>query len=244
MHAGPCEQYVPIMETIEHIRNLPRLSSESIHIWGIHVPDMLDRLDALENVLTDGEREKASRFHRASDRQSSIASRGALRILLAGYTGLATDKIRFAYSGNGKPHLDGSNVAFNVSHSGDWVVLAIGCDRSVGVDIEKIKREMDVGPISSRYFSPDEHDYLNHAEDVHAAFFQLWVRKEAYIKACGSTLFAELKGLSVPTGDGAEKDGWFYHDLEAGSKYAAAVVTDQPLGRIPCYDFGGLKWQN
>jgi len=232
------------METIEHIRNLPQLSDDAIHIWGIHVPDMLDRLGALSAVLTDGEKEKALRFHRESDRQSSIASRGALRILLAGYAGWATDKIRFTYSGNGKPYIDGSNVTFNVSHSGDWVVWAIGFDRAVGVDIEKVKREMDVGPISSRYFSQEEQAFLNTAEDIHAAFFQLWVRKEAYIKACGSTLFAELKGLSVPIGDGAEKDGWFYHDLEAGSKYAAAVVTDKPLGRIPCYDFGGLKWQN
>jgi len=232
------------METIENIQDIPRINGEAIHTWGIHVPDMLGQLDALGEVLTNNERDKALRFHRPADRHSSIVSRGALRILLAGYAGCSTGEIRFTYSDNGKPHMEGSNIAFNVSHSGDWVVLAIGCDRAIGVDVEKIKREMDVGPISSRYFSPEEQAYLNSAADVHAAFFQLWVRKEAHIKACGSTLFAELARLSVPTGDGAEKDGWFYHDLEAGSKYAAAVVTDKPLGGMPCYDFGGLKWQS
>jgi len=75
-------------------------------------------------------------------------------------------------------------------------------------------------------------------------FFQLWARKEAYVKACGSTLFTELKRVSVPIEDGIEKDGWFFHYLEAGSKYAGAVVTDQPLATMPCYDFGGLKWEN
>lgn len=75
-------------------------------------------------------------------------------------------------------------------------------------------------------------------------FFQLWARKEAYVKACGSTLFTELGTFSVPLGERAKKDGWFFHRLEAGSKYAAAVVTDRELASVPCYDFGGWKWDS
>ncbi len=232
------------METIDHIRSLPALAPDAIHIWGVHVPGTLDQLDAFAAVLTDREREKAARFRRLADRQSSIAARGALRILLSGYTGLPARDIQFSYSDNGKPSIAGANAAFNVSHSGDWVVLAMGCERAIGVDIERIKPELEIDPIAGRYFSADEQDYLEASDDRHAAFFRVWVRKEAYVKACGSTLFTELKRVSVPVEDGAEKDGWFFHGLEAGSQYAAAVVTDKPLGRMPCYDFGGLKWQN
>lgn len=232
------------METIANIRELPELNADSIHIWGVHVPGVLGGLGTLETVLEKEEREKAARFHREADRQSSIAARGALRVLLSGYTGIPAGEIRFQYTENGKPHVADSDVAFNVSHSGDWVVLAFGRNRRIGVDIERIKPGMDVMPIASRYFTPEESAFIENAEDRQAGFFQLWARKEAYVKACGSTLFAELSSFSVPMDGNGEKNGWHFRRLEAGSKYAAAVVTDKELASVPCYDFGGLEWQN
>lgn len=278
------------MESIDHIGNLPELAADTIHIWGVHVPTVLDRMDALHEVLCEAEREKASRFRREQDRSASIAARGALRILLSGYTGIPAVDLQFTYSENGKPSLvspafnrhgvsqasrlpTGSEesrrdacdtkigrrdacgkimgrrdacdtVAFNVSHSGDWVVLAFGRDRNVGVDVERIKWDMDVQSIAARYYSPEEQLAVEQAKDSHLLFFRIWARKEAYVKACGSTLFNELKRMSVPLEDGAEMDGWYFQRLEAGSNYAAAVVTDKPVDKIPCYDFGGLKWES
>lgn len=238
------------METIADIRQLPELDADSIHIWGVHVPDMLDRLGALQALLSKKEQDKAARFHRKADRQSSISARGALRVLLSGYTGIPADKIEFQYSENGKPLLvPPLDMAFNLSHSGDWVVLAFGRNRNIGVDVEKIKWTADVLPIASRYFSEEEIALIKNATDKHTVFFQLWARKEAYVKACGSTLFSELGHFSVPIADEelpevGEKEGWIFQRLEAGSKYASAVVTDKKLAHVPCYDFGGLKWDS
>jgi 4'-phosphopantetheinyl transferase len=232
------------METIDNICNLPPLEADTIQIWGVHIPDVLDRISTLQAQLSVRESAKAARYYREIDRQSSIVARGALRILLAGYTGIPASEIEFGYCENGKPHLVDSEVTFNVSHSADWVVLAMGCSRAIGVDIERIKRSMDVNAIARRYYSPQELEWLKASDDQPTAFFQLWARKEAYVKACGSTLFSELKRVSVPMEDGAAKNGWFFHYLEAGSKYAAAVVTDKPLADMPCYDFGGLKWDS
>ncbi len=248
------------MEIIENIQQLPALGSDSIHIWGVHVPDLLDRLDFLHFVLSEKEQEKAARYRKDTDRQSSVAARGALRILLSGYTGIPAAEIAFHYSENGKPFLVSPDsgcfsaehgrqdacdtLSFNLSHSVDWVVLAFGRDRNIGVDVEKIKRDTDILPIATRFFAPDEVALIENAADQHTMFFQLWARKEAYVKAVGSTLFRELSGFSVPMGELAEKDGWFFHRLEAGSNYAAAVVTDKPGAYIPCYDFGGLKWDS
>ena len=155
------------METIENIRSLPPLETDSIHIWGMHVPDLLGRMRMLENLLSASEREKAARLHREGDRQSSVVARGALRLLLARYTGIPASDIEFGYCENGKPALvppassrlcaeqgrqDACDtVSFNVSHSGEWVVLAFGRDRAIGVDIEQIKKEMDVSAIAARY---------------------------------------------------------------------------------------------
>lgn len=238
---------------------LPGLGEDMIHIWSVHLPDMLDRLGALHGLLSAKEQEKAARFHRDADRQSSIAARGALRVLLSGYTGIPAAEIEFQYSENGKPFLvppassrltaeqqgrqDACDtVSFNVSHSGDWVLLAFGKNRQVGVDVEKIKWEMDVGSIASRYFAPEEIALIENAADLHTMFFQLWARKEAYVKACGSALFRELGSFSVPME--GERDGWFFQGLEVDPEYAAAVVADKEPGNVLRYDFGGLEWDS
>ena len=225
---------------------LPGLGEDRIHIWSVHLPDMLDRLGALRGLLSAPEREKAARFHRDADRQSSIAARGALRVLLSGYTGIPAAEIEFHYSENGKPHLLSRRsdvpVAFNVSHSGDWVLLAFGRNRQVGIDVEKIKREMDVQSIASRYFAPEEIALIENTADAQAMFFQLWARKEAYVKACGSALFRELGSFAVPME--GERGGWFFQGLEIDPKYAAAVVADKELGKVLRYGFGGLEWDS
>lgn len=257
------------METIEHIKNLPMLGSGAIHIWGANVPMFGNRLEELKAVLCPEEAAKAERFHRDADRASSIVARGALRILLSGYTGLTADELRFQYQETGKPYLlpdqqqgsrdacgTGQNrqgcppreIAFNISHSGGWVVLAIGRNRNIGVDVETIRRDMDVMAIASRYFTLEETALIEQADDQHVVFFNLWSRKEAYVKAIGSGLFRELSSFSVPIignelPEVSEKDGWIFQRLEAGSKYAAAVVTDKPINALPCFDFSALRWE-
>ena len=229
------------MEPVEHIKNLPRLGNDAVHIWGARVRDLDDRLENLKALLSAGETAKAERFLRAPDRASSIVARGALRLLLSGYTGVPAAELRFQYMETGKPYIEDSEIAFNVSHSGEWVVLAIGRNRNLGVDVEKVRREMDVTAIASRYFTPEEAALIESSEDAHALFFHHWSRKEAYIKAIGSSLFRELSTFAVPNDD-CEKDGWFFQRLEAGSTYAAAVVSDQPVMALPCYDFAKLSW--
>jgi len=237
------------MEIVGDIRNLPALDREAIHVWGVHVPEMHDRLDALQAFLSENEREKASRFKRRADRISSVTARGALRVLLSAYTGIPPAGISFEYSENGKPHVQDSDVSFNVSHSADWIVLAFGRNRNIGVDVEKIKQDINVEAIAERYFAAAEIDLIANATDKHTVFFQLWARKEAYVKARGEGLFKGLHHFEVPVENGvlpdnAKRDGWFFLHLESGPKYASAIVTDQPASSVPCYEFGGLKWES
>ncbi|HEY5652933.1 MAG TPA: 4'-phosphopantetheinyl transferase superfamily protein [Pontiella sp.] len=231
------------MERVEKISQLLPLSGDEVHVWGLHIPS-LGQLERLQALLNKSELHKAERFQRRKDQESSIAARGALRVLLGAYSGQEPQQIHFSYTENGKPYLEGSSLGFNVSHSEDWVVLAFGCDRNIGVDIEQIRRNKVILPIATRYFTHEEVAWIEQFEDMHAVFFQLWARKEAYVKACGSALFRELSSFSVPLKSVGEKDGWFFYDLKAGSKYAAAVVSDKPMADVPCYDFGGLKWDS
>lgn len=231
------------MESIAHIHDLPLLAKESVHIWGVHVPQISDQIDALYELLSTPEQKKAQRFHRKADRDLSIAARGALRVLLGGYTKRSPAALTFSLSENGKPHLANSHLAFNVSHSGEWAVIAMGRERSIGVDIEQIKPTKRISAVAKRFFTEEEQTALQEADDPAALFYPIWVRKEAYVKACGSTLFSELGRISVPLAEGAEQNGHFFYPLKAGSKYAAAVVSNRPIKALPCYNFSTLTWK-
>lgn len=248
------------METIEQIDRIPPLGASGIHIWSAELPECTTKLQPLQNLLCEEELRKAARFRRPADRDTSILARGALRTLLSVYTGAPAAEIEFEYSKTGKPHLvspassrpclegqglleAGGTVSFNVSHSGGRVVLAFGLGRQVGVDVEQIRRNLDIMSIAERYFTAEETEIIKSAEDAHQMFFHHWARKEAYVKAAGSGLFRELSSFSVPVEDGG-KDGWFFHRLEAGSAYASAVVSDRPIKSVRCFDFGELRFEN
>lgn len=113
----------------------------------------------------------------------------------AGRRGLAAGLLLYAVLGKncawetgayGKPALaDGRQ--FNLSHAGDYAVLATA-DDSIGVDVEII-RPVDCLRIAKRFFHPDELAYLQAQSEPEAAFFALWTLKESYGKALGRGFF-------------------------------------------------------
>lgn len=77
-------------------------------------------------------------------------------------------------------------------------------DKEVGIDIEKIK---GVKPdIVGRFFTIDEIEYIFLAnEDVDRRFYEIWTKKEAYIKWSGKGLSMPLVSFSVFNKDIADK---------------------------------------
>ncbi len=88
---------------------------------------------------------------------------------------------------DGKPCVEDCPYHFNLSHSGDYLLLAVG-DTPVGADIEKITK---IRPKTvEKYFSPSEQDQVK--KNGTKVFFELWCNKESYIKYTGEG----IKGLS------------------------------------------------
>ena len=83
--------------------------------------------------------------------------RSALRSLLAGYLAVPTTEIRFEYLTSGKPQLAAEQnpraLQFNVSHSANMALIAVGSECRLGVDIEKIRSEVDTASLAERFFS-------------------------------------------------------------------------------------------
>jgi 4'-phosphopantetheinyl transferase len=189
-----------------------------------------DELAILRETLTDDERERADRFVFARDRERYTVARAELRRLLANHLGAPP---RICYGAHGKPALVGGGLAFNVSHAHDLGVIAVACDREIGVDVER-EREVDIAGLATRYFSPREREELLALPDAErlAAFFRCWTRKEAYVKARGEGLAIPLDAFTVSIGrqtdvtlaaDDAAR--WSLRALDVDPGYAAAIAV-------------------
>ncbi|MEE8637985.1 MAG: 4'-phosphopantetheinyl transferase superfamily protein [Candidatus Margulisiibacteriota bacterium] len=194
----------------------------TVDIWQVNLDQDEQTLKELESLLSEEELARAHRLKIEDVKRRFVASRGMLRRILARYTGGKSEDLKFQYNSNGKPELIQSKVCFNLSHSGDVALYAVTLDRAVGVDIEKVKENINYKELAKRYFSEQEfNSIMSHPESQQKEkFYRCWTRKEAYLKAKGSSI-AQLLDKNVDTSN------WFVADLDSiGSSYIAAVAVE------------------
>jgi 4'-phosphopantetheinyl transferase len=207
----------------------PPLLPDEVHVWwaSLALGDAVHAA-AWRSLFAD-ERLRAARYRVEPVRRRFVAGRGLLRLLLGGYLNVEPALVRFDYGEFGKPRLDdrhGSDITFNLSHSGDVAVYAVARGLPVGVDIEAIDR-MDVAASSAiveRFFSAREQAAYRAlpGSQKPLAFLRAWTRKEACLKASGSGLVEQLAMVEVTlppaapavvSESGTERPGWWLHDL-------------------------------
>ena len=232
----------------------PPLLVDELHIWRAHVDAGPEALAYCATLLSCDETVRADRFVFAQDRNRYVATRGLLRHLLARYLDVLPVALRFAYAPQGKPYLDGpahaSTLQFNVAHSGDLALVGVSRVRCVGVDVERMRPEVDFRTLARTVFSPAELATLERPPDDAAriAFFTAWARKEAFVKARGDGISFSLARVTVTLLPGeppqlllpADADAavaaraWTLHALEVGPGYTAAAVSEGPA-QLRCF---------
>lgn len=153
------------------------------------------------SLLNNEEKTRASRFYFEKHRRRFTVARAMMRIILSQYLNTAPDRLEFTYGNHGKPEIINSQrLQFNLSHSGDLALLAIGKTYSLGVDIEYFSARPYDG-IADNLFSEQEIAQFKKTPPMlkPALFFHIWAQKEAFIKACGLGLSYPTKSFNVPT---------------------------------------------
>jgi 4'-phosphopantetheinyl transferase len=203
----------------------------------------LDRAPGDVGLLSDEERERASRFRFERDRSRFVAGRSTLRRLLAEYLDCAPGEVEILYGPYGKPHVAWPGLSFNVSHSGSCALFAFAPGFEVGIDVEIARggRQDDEG-VARRFFSPREVATLRAQPPGSRplAFLRCWTRKEAYIKARGEGLQLSLHDFDVEFAADAppallrtawsddEPADWNLQDLSSLSGGVAALAVRAP----------------
>ncbi|MCG7497289.1 4'-phosphopantetheinyl transferase superfamily protein [Vibrio sp. Of7-15] len=168
----------------------------------------LAQLESRRWWLSDDELVKVERYRKAEDRQKALFVRCCLRAVLSHYFPLPPNEWKFEYGDKGKPRLChtqrlSSGIEFNISHSGEHLVIAVMKKNhaddviELGVDIERSRSDIQIASILPHHFTLFEHSELQAlpSEQQRQRFFDLWVLKESYIKAKGLGLALSLKSF-------------------------------------------------
>ncbi|KPQ34111.1 MAG: 4'-phosphopantetheinyl transferase AcpT [Phormidesmis priestleyi Ana] len=216
-------------------------TGSALQLWQIPLTVSAATVARYSLCLSADEIARADRFRFAHDRRKFIVARGTLRYLLGGELGRSPQSIRFDYGDYGKPQVSITTVSpsaacgfhFNLSHSGELALCALGGSHRVGVDIEIIKTIQRLESMMSRCLCPEEIAQVAASEDPVRAFLQYWTCKEAYLKAIGKGLSQSMQSvkvqlrppllLQVPDRGLAS---WHLHPVSLPTGYVGAVVVE------------------
>ncbi len=219
------------------------LSRGQVHLWVARLDLGLARCPSLEDTLTEDERQRAGRFRFEGDRLGFLASRAALRDILARYLGVGPDGVEFRLGPYGQPslHLEPGARRLRFSHSRcrEVALVAVTEGRAVGVDVERVRYTAATREVAARFFSAREQETLESRSGSarEQLFFRYWTAKEAYLKATGEGLARGLEEvelsvepsgarlLRTPQGRTAGRPRWDIRFLEPAPGYVAALAV-------------------
>jgi 4'-phosphopantetheinyl transferase len=186
-------------------------------------------------MLLPDELRHARQFRFATDAERYIVRRGKLRELLAIQLGCRPREVPLSCNSFGKPGVNGTDLHFNLSHSGGVALYVFARDAEVGCDIEWRRPEFARKEVAERFFSEQELQSLRavpHSRRVEA-FFNCWTRKEAFIKALGFGVSYPLKAFDVSLAPGEPATllrgplGWSMRSCEPLKGLQAAIAVNQ-----------------
>jgi 4'-phosphopantetheinyl transferase len=177
----------------------PEAPTAAVDLWFIALDQEDSRVGHCSESLSASERERAQRFAHPRDRARYVAGRYAMRSVLSRMLNISPKKVDLGVGDQDKPFLIGDTpLAFNLSHSGGLAVLAL-VDASlaeagsaqapceVGVDIETSQALTESDTLFKHCLCERELHGLRalSKDEQHEVFFEIWVRKEACLKALG-----------------------------------------------------------
>lgn len=202
-------------------------------------------------LMHPGERQRAVRFMRHKDRHRYVVTRALVRTVLAGYVCAPPQELNFRLTPAGRPLLVAprpgvSLPSFSISHTDDYVFLAVSPRLRLGLDAEPVGRQVEFSAMR-RFFTAAEARYvLQQPQDTRRRILELWTLKEAYVKALGLGLHLGLTSFSFAhpsaggqvekafTGRSDDRSAWRFFELALpGEHLGACCVGDAHPKQVP-----------
>jgi 4'-phosphopantetheinyl transferase len=238
-------------ETLLALPATQALEPDTVHLWCFTLQGSPHLIERGRAVLSTEERQRADRFVFDRDRIRFTIAHAVLRHLLSLYCNEPAESLRFNSAAAGKPSLAFTpSLHFNLSHSEDRALLGVSLHHELGVDLEKVRPNIEALSISRHYFFGSERAAIEAAtpSERDTLFFRYWVAKEAVLKAQGIGLGFPLDRFRVdflPDGPTARietfdpdalEPGWIVRMLPCEPGWLGAVAargTDWVVKNLP-----------
>jgi phosphopantetheine--protein transferase-like protein len=169
-----------------------------IEIFFAETKDLISEYKELKKFFDKNDVLRAERFYFKEDHDTWLFCHTLLRLFISSKLGIEPSEVIITYDKNNKPWLKGDALFFNISHTRDAFAFAISERGRIGVDLERIDRDIDFISIIKKFFSRGEVKFI--LEDTAGSkekFFLLWTRKEALLKALGTGIIEKLTDVEV-----------------------------------------------
>ncbi|KAB1162359.1 4'-phosphopantetheinyl transferase superfamily protein [Micromonospora sp. AMSO12t] len=222
------------------------------HTWWVPVRPGGGRVD----LLDPAERLRAEDLLGSPARDVFVTSRAAQRRLGSRYLGVPPAQVRidrdcqYCAGTHGRPRFADSRVDYSVSHTEDWVLLAVAGVGLIGVDVERSSPDRDTDGLAAVALTANERELFARVPpaDRPGWFLTAWTRKEAAMKLTGFGLRAPPGQLDVsgPTVTVGSVPGWpripvHLHDLPAPAGHAAALASTVPVRAVRSFPVPGER---
>ncbi|WP_027126991.1 4'-phosphopantetheinyl transferase family protein [Gelidibacter mesophilus] len=173
---------------------------DAVKIYKIELFQFEKTIIYLSDFLSPEERIRANGYHFEKTKNQFIICRILLKFLLAEHLKININLISIELDSLKKPFLASHPfVFFNVSHAGDYALIAIS-KNSIGIDIEFIDKKFVYNDILAHVFNRTEIDEIVTSNSEHLYFYRFWTRKEAIVKAIGKGIDDSLSEITVTDG--------------------------------------------
>ena len=173
---------------------LIEISAPEVHVWGFSLDVDAAELTRVAQYLSGDEQERVNRLVSGRHQHEFMTAHVVLRMVLSRYCTQHPQELDIQKTSAGKPFLTHDHaVRFNLTHSHGRALIAIAKDREVGIDLEKIRPEVDVVSLANRFLSSQDQAFIGAGDSTrrHERFLRVWVAREAFFKAEG-------KGMTFP----------------------------------------------
>ncbi|WP_170227807.1 4'-phosphopantetheinyl transferase family protein [Mucilaginibacter frigoritolerans] len=219
------------------------VKDQSIDAWRINISKNLSKLDYFAPLLNTAEIARGNKYYQTKDKNRFTISRGALRHILGLYLHLPPASIIFSTGINKKPFVENqSGIQFNISHSGDWILIAIA-KSAIGVDVEFINPSFHFTDVLEDNFSIDEIKQIKDKSPIET-FFKFWTRKESITKTTGKGLDENLK--LIPATDGTHFvdsviidsiANLYISTFKLNTEYIGSIGSNSPTSNLRFWDY-------
>ena len=108
-----------------------------VHLYQLFLPDYLSYLKYSNLLLSNGEKERASRFINSIDKTRFQIVHILKRKILGRYLDISPVELQFEQTEFGKPYLKmiDNQLYFNISYRGNYALIGVSNNKDFGVDI-------------------------------------------------------------------------------------------------------------